>query len=90
MHIVICYYNLFYIDLPLEFPDGTTPVLARLYVYHGADDWTQAIPPPVAATANATTDKKDIGVVIAKVIRAIELISYFLIAESCLYRHIMV
>ncbi|RKP26501.1 hypothetical protein SYNPS1DRAFT_27813 [Syncephalis pseudoplumigaleata] len=50
-------------DLPLEFPDGTTPVLARLYIYHGADDWTQAVPPPVASTAS---DAKDIGVVVAK------------------------
>ncbi|KAI8055957.1 hypothetical protein BDF22DRAFT_673038 [Syncephalis plumigaleata] len=53
-------------DLPLEFPDGTTPVLARFYIYHGADDWTQAIPPPVVANVNSTTDNRDIGVVIAK------------------------
>ncbi|RKP09799.1 hypothetical protein THASP1DRAFT_28418 [Thamnocephalis sphaerospora] len=34
-------------DMPLEFPDGTTPVLSRLYLYHGADNWRQAVPPPL-------------------------------------------
>ncbi|KAI9101793.1 hypothetical protein DFS34DRAFT_577966 [Phlyctochytrium arcticum] len=31
-------------DLPLSFPDGTTPVLNRLYVFTGADRWQDACP----------------------------------------------
>ncbi|KAI9597289.1 hypothetical protein BDF19DRAFT_436458 [Syncephalis fuscata] len=46
-------------DLPLEFPDGTTPVLSRLYIYHGGDDWTQAIPPPIAQLL-CLTDTQDL------------------------------
>ncbi|KAJ3167495.1 hypothetical protein HDU87_001516 [Geranomyces variabilis] len=32
-------------DLPLSFPDGTTPVLNRLYVYSGSEFWRDAVAP---------------------------------------------
>ncbi|KAF9920566.1 hypothetical protein FBU30_009573 [Linnemannia zychae] len=35
-------------DLPLEFPDGTTPVASHMYIYYGADDWRSAILLPIA------------------------------------------
>lgn len=34
-------------DLPLEFPDGTTPVASHMYIYYGAD-WTTATPVPIS------------------------------------------
>ncbi|KAG0077776.1 hypothetical protein BGZ92_001779 [Podila epicladia] len=34
-------------DLPLEFPDGTTPVASHMYIYYGAD-WTSATPVPIS------------------------------------------
>ncbi|KAG0336434.1 hypothetical protein BG000_006585 [Podila horticola] len=36
-----------YSDLPLEFPDGTTPVASHMYIYYGAD-WTTATPVPIS------------------------------------------
>ncbi|KAF9292150.1 hypothetical protein BGZ68_010406 [Mortierella alpina] len=37
-------------DLPLEFPDGTTPVASHMYIYYGAD-WTTATLLPIATLA---------------------------------------
>jgi hypothetical protein len=43
------------LDMPLEFPDGTTSVLARMYIYYGADHWRQAIPPPIPTNTGQHT-----------------------------------
>ncbi|KAF9426796.1 hypothetical protein BGZ94_005997 [Podila epigama] len=41
-------YTLSYpVDLPLEFPDGTTPVASHMYIYYSAD-WTTAAPVPIS------------------------------------------
>ncbi|KAI8824521.1 uncharacterized protein EV422DRAFT_323618 [Fimicolochytrium jonesii] len=45
-------------DLPLSFPDGTTPVLNRFYVFTGADKWRDAVAP---------LPKSDVGEVIAEI-----------------------
>ncbi|KAF9965781.1 hypothetical protein BGZ70_004127 [Mortierella alpina] len=37
-------------DLPLEFPDGTTPVASHMYIYYGAD-WTTATLLPISTLA---------------------------------------
>ncbi|KAF9178539.1 hypothetical protein BGZ51_007689 [Haplosporangium sp. Z 767] len=42
-------------DLPLEFPDGTTPVASHMYIFYGAD-WTTATPLPVATLVRNMQD----------------------------------
>ncbi|KAF9088416.1 hypothetical protein BGX23_007379 [Mortierella sp. AD031] len=42
-------------DLPLEFPDGTTPVASHMYIYYGAD-WSSATPVPIATLARNIQD----------------------------------
>jgi len=34
-------------ELPLEFPDGTTPIANHIYVYNGSQSWQHAILPPI-------------------------------------------
>ncbi|KAF9976428.1 hypothetical protein BGZ73_008630 [Actinomortierella ambigua] len=41
-----------YLDHPLEFPDGTTPVASHMYIFHGPD-WNTASPPPLATVARS-------------------------------------
>ncbi|KAI7863539.1 hypothetical protein BDF14DRAFT_1843189 [Spinellus fusiger] len=48
-------------DLPLEFPDGTTPIASRVYLYSGSTHWQQATVPPlskVIAEHNASSSTK--------------------------------
>ncbi|KAG0053071.1 hypothetical protein BGZ83_001714 [Gryganskiella cystojenkinii] len=42
-------------DLPLEFPDGTTPVASHMYIFYGAD-WTTATPLPISTLARNLQD----------------------------------
>ncbi|KAG0166816.1 hypothetical protein DFQ30_006757 [Apophysomyces sp. BC1015] len=35
-------------DLPLEFPDGTTPIASRVYLYSGSANWQTAVVPPLS------------------------------------------
>ncbi|KAF7731986.1 hypothetical protein EC973_007091 [Apophysomyces ossiformis] len=35
-------------DLPLEFPDGTTPIASRVYLYNGSTNWQMAVVPPLS------------------------------------------
>ncbi|KAF9906021.1 hypothetical protein EC991_001103 [Linnemannia zychae] len=42
-------------DLPLEFPDGTTPVASHMYIYYGAD-WSTATPVPIATLVRNIQD----------------------------------
>lgn len=34
-------------DLPLEFPDGTTPIASKLILYSNSNTWQQAAVPPL-------------------------------------------
>ncbi|KNC99074.1 uncharacterized protein SPPG_06021 [Spizellomyces punctatus DAOM BR117] len=43
-------------DLPLSFPDGTTPVLNRIYVYAGAEKWEDAVPPTLSQLEPITAE----------------------------------
>ncbi|KAI1310224.1 hypothetical protein EDD11_003870 [Mortierella claussenii] len=47
-------------DLPIEFPDGNTPVATHLYIFHGAD-WVSATPLPVSALARNIQDSSSPG-----------------------------
>ncbi|GJJ75722.1 hypothetical protein EMPS_08080 [Entomortierella parvispora] len=47
-------------DLPLEFPDGTTPVASHMYIFYGAD-WTTATPVPVSTLARSIQDSNSPG-----------------------------
>lgn len=45
-------------DLPLELPDGTTPIASRVYLYTGNSQWQKATVPSfskVIAEHNAST-----------------------------------
>ncbi|KAF9915699.1 hypothetical protein BX616_005579 [Lobosporangium transversale] len=42
-------------DLPIEFPDGNTPVATHMYIFHGAD-WITAAPIPVTTLARNIQD----------------------------------
>ncbi|KAI8582668.1 hypothetical protein K450DRAFT_226360 [Umbelopsis ramanniana AG] len=35
-------------ELPLEFPDGTTPIASHVFVYNGSQNWRQATLPPLS------------------------------------------
>ncbi|KAI9016490.1 hypothetical protein CLU79DRAFT_706537 [Phycomyces nitens] len=48
-------------DLPMEFPDGTTPIASRVYLYTGSTHWQQATVPPlskVIAEHNSSSSTK--------------------------------
>ncbi|KAI8068978.1 hypothetical protein BDF21DRAFT_425875 [Thamnidium elegans] len=48
-------------DLPLEFPDGTTPIASKVILYSNSNTWQQAAVPPlpkVIAEHNANTSTK--------------------------------
>ncbi|KAL0078302.1 hypothetical protein J3Q64DRAFT_1756588 [Phycomyces blakesleeanus] len=48
-------------DLPMEFPDGTTPIASRVYLYTGSTHWQQATVPSlskVIAEHNASISTK--------------------------------
>ncbi|KAF9298270.1 hypothetical protein BGZ88_007304 [Linnemannia elongata] len=47
-------------DLPLEFPDGTTPVASHMYIYYGAD-WSSATPVPIATLVRNIQDSSSPG-----------------------------
>jgi hypothetical protein len=47
-------------DLPLEFPDGTTPVASHMYIYYGAD-WSTATPVPIATLVRNIQDSNSPG-----------------------------
>lgn len=36
------------LELPLEFPDGTTPIASHVYVYNGSQNWRHATLPPLS------------------------------------------
>ncbi|KAF9113623.1 Cullin-3 [Mortierella sp. AM989] len=42
-------------ELPIEFPDGNTPVASHMYIFHGAD-WLTAAPVPVSTLARNIQD----------------------------------
>ncbi|KAG0306999.1 hypothetical protein BGZ98_001307 [Dissophora globulifera] len=42
-------------EMPIEFPDGNTPVASHMYIFHGAD-WISAMPLPVATLARNIQD----------------------------------
>ncbi|KAI8089869.1 uncharacterized protein BX664DRAFT_334119 [Halteromyces radiatus] len=38
-------------ELPLEFPDGTTPIASKMYLFHSQNsNWETASPPPISKT----------------------------------------
>ncbi|KAI8354035.1 hypothetical protein BD560DRAFT_438388 [Blakeslea trispora] len=48
-------------DLPLEFPDGTTPIASKVILYSNSNTWQQAIVPPlpkVIAECNSSNTVK--------------------------------
>ncbi|OAD08236.1 hypothetical protein MUCCIDRAFT_134472, partial [Mucor lusitanicus CBS 277.49] len=48
-------------DLPLEFPDGTTPIASKVILYSNSNTWQQATVPPLAkfiAESNASNSAK--------------------------------
>ena len=51
-----------YLDLPLEFPDGTTPIVSHIYLFpNGTSSWQKATIPSLAKTVaehNASTTLK--------------------------------
>ncbi|KAK3845935.1 MAG: hypothetical protein J3R72DRAFT_434890 [Linnemannia gamsii] len=47
-------------DLPLEFPDGTTPVASHMYIYYGAD-WSSATQVPIATLVRNIQDSSSPG-----------------------------
>ncbi|KAG9299643.1 hypothetical protein G9A89_020814 [Geosiphon pyriformis] len=42
-------------DLPLELPDGTSPLLSHLYIFHGAN-FRSAVAPPLIRNVNVNVD----------------------------------
>ena len=44
--------------MPIEFPDGNTPVASHMYIFHGAD-WISAMPLPVATLARNIQDSNN-------------------------------
>lgn len=42
---------MFFIDLPMELPDGTSPLLTRLYTFHGPN-FRNAVAPPLHKSIN--------------------------------------
>ncbi|KAJ3173124.1 hypothetical protein HDU88_004583 [Geranomyces variabilis] len=59
-------------DLPLSFPDGTTPVLNRLYVYSGSEFWRDAIAPRPKVYAGPVVIKIGEGVTFPSSPRSVE------------------
>ncbi|KAG0352459.1 Cullin-3, partial [Gamsiella multidivaricata] len=47
-------------EVPMEFPDGSTPVCTHMYIYHGAD-WMNATPVSVATLARNIQDSSSSG-----------------------------
>lgn len=70
-------------DLPLEFPDGTTPIASKVILYSNSNTWQQATVPPLAkfiAEANASNSakygkvgKREVETIIAKPTKGITL-----------------
>ncbi|CAG8517869.1 12557_t:CDS:10 [Ambispora gerdemannii] len=64
-------------DLPLELPDGTSPLLSHLYIYHGTS-FRSTIPPPLIRSSNAdgiaasTEEVGEVETVIAKLKHGID------------------
>ncbi|KAL7329468.1 hypothetical protein PS15p_207561 [Mucor circinelloides] len=70
-------------DLPLEFPDGTTPIASKVILYSNSNTWQQAAVPPLAkfiAESNASNStkygklgKREVETIIAKPTKGITL-----------------
>ncbi|KAI8642069.1 hypothetical protein BD408DRAFT_387744 [Parasitella parasitica] len=70
-------------DLPLEFPDGTTPIASKVILYGNSNTWQQATVPPLAkfiAESNASSStkygklgKREVEYIIAKPTKGIVL-----------------
>lgn len=70
-------------DLPLEFPDGTTPIASKVILYSNSNTWQQATVPPLAKflaesnTSNSTKygklGKREVEAIIAKPTKGITL-----------------
>ncbi|CEP08028.1 hypothetical protein [Parasitella parasitica] len=70
-------------DLPLEFPDGTTPIASKVILYGNSNTWQQATVPPLAkfiAESNASNStkygklgKREVEYIIAKPTKGIVL-----------------
>jgi hypothetical protein len=44
--------NYIFIDLPMELPDGSSPLLSRLYTFHGPN-FRNAVQPPLHRNVNS-------------------------------------
>lgn len=70
-------------DLPLEFPDGTTPIASKVILYSNSNTWQQATVPPLAKfiaesnTSNSTKygklGKREVETIIAQPTKGITL-----------------
>ncbi|ORZ08694.1 hypothetical protein BCR42DRAFT_424716 [Absidia repens] len=71
-------------ELPLEFPDGTTPIASKVYIFHShCSNWETVAPPPTSkilaeinggkSTKYGKLGRRELEVVIAKVSYGIKL-----------------
>src|SRR4051812_6829889 len=56
-----------YIDLPLEFPDGTTPVASHLYLFQGSQKWGTAVVPGLGKVVEGGEGGREVERVVAEV-----------------------
>ena len=55
------------IDLPLEFPGGTTPVASHLYLFQGSQDWLNAVVPSLSKVVEGGEGGREVERVVAEV-----------------------